>query len=154
MTILDSNGVYGADTNSPMLAPKGVLGRTDGLVATGMIGESLVQSFTGLTLTTGGVLCATISAVPPGRYLTYVRAFGAQVGNTGASSAIGGTATYTIDGASMTGYWHYMINGSEMINGTMGILKVTVTGTITYTVNAITTSISNAQGDFVLIRIA
>ena len=41
MTILDSNGVYGADTSSPMLAPKGIVGRTDGVAPSiGNIGYS------------------------------------------------------------------------------------------------------------------
>ena len=154
MTILDGDGIYGANNTSPMLAPKGIVGRTDGLVATGMIGESLVQSFSSMTIAGTSTLCATISGVPAGRYAAYAKGLGAQTSNTGGVATIGGTATYTIEGTTANTYWTWVSSGNMMINALLGILKVTVTGTITLNALAYTNNITTASGDFVLVRIA
>lgn len=155
MTIIDGNGIFGASANDPMLAPLGILGRTDGAIpGAANIGGSYYAAGSGKTFTSGNTI--EIASVSPtkGRYLVICTGFCSTGTATRIQSAFSGTSTFTFV-LSPAGDWWPAMSGTSASKCTLvGLVDISVAGTLIF--SAIATggsSSSDGSGNIVLIRL-
>lgn len=110
MTILDGDGIYGANNTSPSKHPKGILGRTDGTPSANDIGYTITEAVSGTpsltnassTLTFANVVGINSIALTPGVWLISYKAVG-TISISGAQSTAAYGHIRIFDGTSPVG---------------------------------------------------
>jgi hypothetical protein len=122
-------------------------------VPTGMIGEQLSQTWTGVTVTTGGTTLATHSSVTVGVYLFVVEADATNATATRQTTNFGGTATVSISRTASGGDFVKQMDGTSVALYVTYYARVTVAGSITLTSTTFTASTTSNRGSFSIIRL-
>lgn len=127
---------------------------TGNTVATGNLGEQLVQSWTGQTIVvSSGTLLATHPTVTPGIYLFIIECDAAKGSAIRVTSSLAGTATYTVTRGSLGGDFVTCLDVGGIAFYITYYARVTVTGSVTFTATATTASATSCRGSFSIVRI-
>jgi hypothetical protein len=119
-----------------------------------MVGEVLTQTWTGVTVTTGGTTLATHTSVGVGNYLAVIEADATKATATRQITAFGGTATTTVVKSALGGDFVNTLDSTSVSLYVSYYFRVTVAGSVTLTSTAVTASTTSNRGSFSLIRIS
>lgn len=126
------------------------------VVPAGYVGEQLVATWTGQTITTSFTTLGTISLVNPGSYLVIIETDVSTVGasTTRIVSSITGSATFTITRISEGGDYALAVQNNAAVLYATYYCEVTSSGNISFLSRSINQNSTGSRGSFSLVRIA
>lgn len=142
-------------TSNGVVSSAGLPGSTSGsTVGTGYVGQHLIATWTGQSIATTITTLGTISSVNPGIYLATIETDVTIASATRITSDLGGTATKVVSKYALGGDYLRLVDTTAAALYVTYYVRVTSTGSVTFTSTASTSTATGSRGSFSLIRIA
>lgn len=149
-------GIVQPGVSSGLVSASGLPGNTTGAaIASGYVGEHLLGTFSGVTITGSPTTLATIPSVTNGTYLCTIEAdctFGASARIV--SILTSGTATAIISKYAFGGDWVRCVDTTTAALYVTYVVRITSPGSFIFSASSTSASSTGARGSMSLIRIA